>query len=103
MTETTLEEARRCPKCQQPGRLRNREPAKGVHNAQLHNYICDNSRCAWYGEVCRVVQVNSDGTIPPPTFDRIKLYPKIPDRTASVQAALDRQLSIETQSNGEIR
>jgi hypothetical protein len=69
--QTTYEEATRCPKCEQPGNVRLKEPAgrpapgttplpKGT---QLHTVYCENTFCKWYNS-CWIVQVNPDGTVP---------------------------------------
>jgi hypothetical protein len=83
MTDTTLEEAKRCPACQEPGILLNRRPApKSAHMPQgtmVELYECRNDRCPDYlpptivgmstiapGSRYRfAIQVNPDGTVPP--------------------------------------
>jgi hypothetical protein len=102
MSETTLEEARRCPKCEQPGESAGVRPATGIdvtRGAQLHTFVCMNKQCRWYGQVCRIVQVNPDGSIPEPG-KRDKHYPPIPDLTDQVNAAVERQLGLETSKEG---
>src|SRR5689334_22341124 len=111
MTETTLEEARRCYKCGQPGRkgseapapLRNRDGTRKFGIApgtMLHSYICENERCKAFGTVVRIIQVNPDGTIPLPDTKRTKEFPLRPDLVAEVQEAVDRQLALETNKDG---
>jgi hypothetical protein len=111
VTETTLEEARRCPKCQDPGRkagesaapLRNRDGTRkfGIEpGTMLYTYICENQRCKWYGTVCRIIQVNPDGSIPAPTTKRDKEFPARPDLVQQTQDAIDRQLRQETSDEG---
>lgn len=70
--------------------------------AMLHRFMCDNNRCKWYGQICRIVQVNPDGSIPEPAARRRKDYPQVPDLTNKVNADLARQLEAEAQ-RGEIR
>jgi hypothetical protein len=109
VTETTLEEARRCPKCEQPGDLTVVTPAPARRGGRrtaiqpgttFHHFTCRNKRCKWYDTVCRVVQVNPDGSIPPPLMKRAKEFPAIPDRTVEVNEALARQLAMETSDTG---
>jgi len=106
MTETTLEEARRCPKCQEPGLFISKNAApKGegiTRGAELHTFNCDNSRCKWYGQVCRVIQVNPDGSIPTPEKRRLKHFPAVPDLTDVVRARIDRQIGLELGGGAEV-
>lgn len=103
--ETTLEEARRCPKCKEPGSEAGVAPAPGIgvtRGAKIFRYVCENNRCPWYGQVCKLVQVNPDGTIPPPTTThRNSLRPLVDDGGRTRQRLLD-QLSLETSGGGEI-
>lgn len=100
--DTTLDEARRCPKCTElgtkAGEKYNRDRSKEV------TFKCMNDRCKWYNSTCRVVTVRPDGSIPEPRKHHIKSFPTMgPDRTEQVQAALDRQRNIELGRGGEIR
>lgn len=100
--DTTLDEARRCPKCdelgQKHGERYSRDRSKEV------TYLCMNERCRWYGQVCRVITVRPDGTIPAPRKQHIKSFPSLgADRTAQVQASLDRQRDVELGRGGEVR
>ncbi len=66
MADTTHEEARRCPKCQEPGNLinkirQNRPTKRGM--CTVETYRCDNKRCKTFFDTW-IVQVNDDGTIP---------------------------------------
>ena len=111
MSETTYEEARRCAKCQQPGELTNRyavaqrspsgEQRKIAPGTQMHVFTCMNERCRWHGQTCRIVQVNPDGSIPPPTMKRDKQFPAVPDLTRQVNEQLEAQLHAEAE-RGEI-
>jgi hypothetical protein len=111
VTDTTLDEARRCPKCQeltvkvgeQPAKLRTADGRRklGIEpGTMLHIYQCQNDRCKWYGETARIIQVNPDGTIPPATTKRDKEFPRRPDLVAQVQASLDNQLIQEVSKEG---
>ena len=88
MADSTYEEARRCPRCQQPGvEVGNRS---GPHGSRLHTIQCRTPRCRWFN-TDYVVQVNSDGSIPDPTLERPKHFPKLPNRSdEEVNAMLDR-------------
>lgn len=103
MTETTLEEARRCPRCEQPGKLVRKEQARGATpGSEQHIYECDNSRCKWHKQVCRVVTVRADGSIPQ-AEQRNKNYPSVPDMTDRVNQQIAAQLELEQSGGGEIR
>jgi hypothetical protein len=110
MTDTTYDAARRCSKCGELGELTKKEPFKARYGdrrnvtsgAQLHTIVCMNERCKWYETVCRLIQVNPDGTIPTPVAKRDKMFPKIPDLTQQVNDSLARQLGVELQGGGEV-
>jgi hypothetical protein len=104
MTDTTLEEARRCPKCEQPGQEAGEQRVTGrdvTRGAKLRSYLCMNQRCRWYGQVCRLIQINPDGTIPQPS-KREKSFPTVPDLTQQVNDAVERQLRLELGGGAEI-
>ena len=73
MPDTTLEEAKRCPKCGMPGEEVSRIPHKDSRNRPciILNMRCANgnladptvSRCTWFNTNW-VIQLNEDGTIP---------------------------------------
>jgi hypothetical protein len=69
--------------------------------AVLHNFACQNERCRNYGQIVRTVQVNPDGSIPPPIVRREKAFPtvrgiNIDQEIAKVNAALSTQVGRET-------
>lgn len=98
MTETTFEQAKRCPKCEQPGQIvAERRQRDG---SVLNTVMCKNTRCRWLNTTY-IVQVNADGTIPI-TIDRPKSFTKLPDRTEEVQAQMEN-LYNQTLSGGELR
>lgn len=100
--DTTIDEARRCPKCQELGEKTSEQRSRGGSSEIA--FTCQNERCVWHGSVCRVVTVRPDGSIPEPKAHRPKQFAKIPDRTEQVQAMLDAQLNAEkTGRNNEIR
>jgi hypothetical protein len=57
----SLEEAVRCPKCDQPGMPGSTQA--GPRRSKILTYVCENKLCRWYGTGW-VVQVGSDGSIP---------------------------------------
>lgn len=63
MPDSTLDEARRCFKCEELGELTKTMPGpRGRYT--VHVYTCKNERCKIYNDTIRVVQVNRDGSIP---------------------------------------
>jgi hypothetical protein len=95
---TTFEEAKRCPKCKVPGAEVNQRP--GPLGSRVHSIECRNSRCRWY-QTKWLVQIQSDGSIQEAT-EHEKRYPKVHDRTDSVQVSMDSLLN-QTLKGGEIR
>lgn len=57
----TLDEASRCPKCDQPGDHSSSESRPD--GSIVRTYYCRNERCRWYNTPW-IVQVKADGTIP---------------------------------------
>lgn len=101
--DTTIDEARRCPKCEELGQETNVKPGPSRGSKEI-SFTCKNDRCQWFDQVCRVVTIRADGSIPEPTTRRTKNFPKIPDRTEQVQAMLDRQIAAERSGrDNEIR
>lgn len=96
--DTTFEEARRCPRCEQPGL--DILQRGGPHGSTMHTIRCTNDRCQWYN-TNYLVQVLSDGTVAKPVLDRQKSFPKIPDRTEAYQAQAERTYQ-QTLDSGEI-
>jgi hypothetical protein len=109
--ESTYEEATRCPKCGKPGDVRSKQaaPKTLLPGTQIHHVYCITELCRWYNTAW-MVQVNRDGSVPPPTnhTGRNKMYiqDKDADRMAAeIRASIDRQIEIETQhgGHGEVR
>lgn len=111
MAETelpTYEAACRCPKCGKPGEVRLKEAApreaKLPPGTELHTVYCVTELCRWH-ETSWFVQVNKDGSIPPPrnhTGEK-KLYAKFEghDQMArDVMRALQDQYDASTQEGG---
>lgn len=74
-TQTTFEEASRCPRCGQPGKVVKKIKAVGVPGALVHTLMCMTTGCAWE-KTTWLVQTNRDGSVPPPSnhFGTSKLY-----------------------------
>lgn len=91
MSETTFEEAKRCPICSNPGK--ELDSRRGPRGSTLHRIECASPRCRWYG-TAYVVQINRDGTIPPATLNREKSFRPLPERTdAQVENIIRRAIS----------
>lgn len=61
MSQSTHEEASRCPRCQMPGLEASKNP--GDKRSTVYVYTCQNERCSWF-ETQWIVQVQEDGTVP---------------------------------------
>lgn len=101
---STFEEAKRCPRCNQPGEDRKQIPAPGIPGAKVHTIYCVSQLCPWY-DTPWLVQVNSDGSIPQPQ-DHTRT-PKVyqgfetHDQLArDIERALSLQKQLETQKDG---
>lgn len=110
--ESQYEEAKRCPKCGQPGEVRKIEPAPRSANlpagTKIHTVYCQSTLCPWSGEVCRLIQVNPDGSIPPPQNHTRsqKLYHGFEGHDEEAKRIVDnlrRQQEASTQPGTEIR
>jgi hypothetical protein len=99
--DTTFDQARRCPICDEPGKEKGTRP--GPRGSTFHEIVCVNSRCRWFGSDPYIIQVRADGTIPEPTLDRQKSFPKVADRTDAVQANLERLYQQTTTPGSETR
>ena len=100
MTDTTLDEAKRCPKCEEPGRP---DGSRGGPNrSTVYTYRCMNGRCKWY-DTTYIVQVNADGTIPDPTTHRQKNFPAMPARSDEAVEKYNQFLLNQTLAGGETR
>lgn len=109
MTDSTLEDARRCPTCEQPGKLINRRPVRteGIPRgtvAELNE--CRNDRCPDYlppqvvanGDRMPpsrnrwLVQVNPDGSVPPKGTGAVsdKAFEPMGENSMVAQQARDR-------------
>lgn len=93
MVDTTFEEARRCPRCEQPGTEIGQKTGRvrgATRGAVFHEIACMNERCRWHNTTW-VVQTNPDGTVPQAqTERREKFFHRLPERN---QEDIDRQMN----------
>lgn len=94
----TLEEATRCPKCDEPGAKTETRPAD--RGGKIYTYECRNERCRWFGDGGWIVQVNPDGTIPERKKGPKEFSPLTNWQESSARAALE-QLELEMK-RGEV-
>jgi hypothetical protein len=101
MSDSTLEEARRCPRCESPGKLASTNPT-GRHGDLLHVYECLQPRCKWYKKSGWVVQVRRDGSIVQPQ-GHDKSFRIVPDRTDEWQNYYQKLYEDTLNPGSEIR
>jgi hypothetical protein len=108
MAVTTFEEAKQCPKCGEPGDDRKTEIVKNMkRGVTVHHIYCVNQRCKWYNTPW-MVQLNADGSIPPPTNHKgsPKVYSGFENHDREAEALIDtlkRNAQAETEPGTEIR
>lgn len=91
MAETTFEMAKKCPKCNKPGEDRRTTLAKGMKpGTTVHHIYCASVLCPWYNTPW-MVQVNPDGSVPPPTnhTGREKVYEGFKGHDEEATALID--------------
>ncbi len=86
MATVEFEEARRCPRCDNPGEQKSVRPA--ADRSKLYIFTCQNGACVWF-ETDWVVQKLEDGTVPVREASRQKTFPQVPGMT---QEKAQRQL-----------
>src|ERR1700683_4425540 len=78
MADTSWEEAKRCPKCQQPGveinSISTRSPRTGAL-ARVHTLQCENDLCLWYQT--RWIVQTVEGEVVQPRTVGIKSFPAL--------------------------
>ena len=103
-TQTTWEEASRCPRCGHPGHDIATRPTQR-RGTMAHTLRCESSElCPWYNTTW-VVNVNEDGSIPAP-YSQVgpKAYPRVSQETLTrIDEAIGRQLEAEKRGDGEVR
>lgn len=74
----------------------------------VHLVYCENDLCPWY-DTCWMVQVNADGSVPPPTdhtgapkiYERFEGHDQVAEQ---IRQSIRRQQRIETEGGGgEVR
>lgn len=89
MTDTTFDELRRCPKCEELG-----APA-GVDTMRdgsaLHKFQCKNPNCRWFDGAPWLRQRRRDGSWVEEQRHS-KQFPAIPDRTEEIQRMVDQDI-----------
>jgi hypothetical protein len=105
----TFEDAKRCPECSEPGFDKKQEPAFDGKGSMLHHIYCMNNRCSWY-DTPWLVQVNADGSIPPPrdhsgSTPEYRGFEGHDEAAVRLLAELNRlnELSTQKDQHGEIR
>lgn len=101
MTDTTLDAARRCPRCEQPGVEAKRRSQR--NGGMRYEFECKNERCRWYNQPGWVVDVRPDGSIPDPDRPRSKMFPQMPDFTDRIRESVDNQLARELEPGTEVK
>ncbi len=102
---TTFEEAKRCPKCDNPGEdMGVKKINKDGRRVQIHTIMCKTTLCRWYN-TSYLVQVNEDGSIPEAYGQNLKKqFPRLSAESESrVLDALRQQQQVELYGDGEIR
>lgn len=101
---TTFEEAKLCPKCEIPGEDVSTVPVPGRPGTTVHTIFCRNEACTW-NNTNWIVQVNPDGSIPPPKTKQDKKYGDLPTPTGGEEeylARLQRQADMEKIPGAEV-
>jgi hypothetical protein len=106
---TTYEEAKLCPKCGKPGEVTRDLPAgRGLpKGTRVHEITCRTKLCPWE-DTPWMVQVNPDGSIPPPQ-DHTR-SPKVyvgfeghDEAAKTILQSLQRQYEAEQHKGAELR
>jgi len=105
---TTFEQAKLCPICGQPGEDRRSLKAPGLSpGTTVHTIYCVTKLCEWFNTPW-MVQVNPDGSVPPPQdHSRSKKYyagfEGHDELAANIDLALKLQAEQEIKPGSEIR
>lgn len=88
--DTTLDIARRCPRCEHLGEIiRELKHRNGSVNLQI---MCRNERCRWCAqEAPWIVDIMPNGEVAKPK-PHIKSYPERPDYTDRIREQIDRDI-----------
>jgi hypothetical protein len=108
MSNTTFEEASKCPKCGEYGEESSKKPTRDGRGRPIEviTLLCRNASCKWFGTGW-FIQVNEDGSIPEAysgVRNSDKHYPKLSQESASkIEDNILRQLELETKPGTEVR
>ncbi len=94
MVDTTYDEIRRCPKCEELGALTGTKT--GPNRSTIFFFTCLNPNCRWYDSAPWLRQRYADGTWVQEQPHQ-KFFKSVPDRTQEVQDSIDRDLGRQTQ------
>jgi hypothetical protein len=88
---TTFEQAKRCPKCDQPGDASVHRGLPG--GGRVYTVMCRNEKCRWF-DTGWAVQINPDGEVYDRAKDqmggKLKTYPAMtPGQLAQGQRAIE--------------
>lgn len=102
---TTFEEAKKCPKCGNPGDDRRVTPTRNARRQKvdLHHIYCVTELCPWFNTMW-LVQINEDGSIPEPGQQLgDKKYPALSQESATrIEENILRQIELEQKPGTEI-
>lgn len=96
MATVDFEEARRCPRCDEPGEIittRNVKDNEGKP-CKVHTLRCQNNRCSWF-ETDWIVQQLEDGTVPLREGYERKTFPVMPGMTQEKAMEQIKEISDE--------
>lgn len=88
---TTLEDRRRCPKCQEPGRETGNR-VRPQDRSIITTMTCENTRCRWNNETW-IYQTRRDGSLVEPEVNRRKQFPALPGDGKAYLANLDAEIN----------
>jgi hypothetical protein len=105
---TTFEQAKLCPICGRAGADRATIPAQGLpRGTTVHTIYCVTELCEWYNTPW-MVQVNPDGSVPPPQ-DHTRSekhyvgFEGHDEHAENIRLGLIAQQELETKGGGEVR
>lgn len=88
--DSTFDEIRRCPKCEELGKPTGTQPQRD--RSTIYLFVCENPKCRWYNSAPWLRQRNPDGTWMQEQKHQ-KFFNAMPDRTAEVQASIDADIA----------
>jgi len=102
LPDSTFEEAKRCPKCNEPGREVAETKAKDLVSI-VHIFACENVRCLEVGERW-LVQTRPDGSVPQPDETRgEKAFPRMSnDRLSHGMRVLEDAVGHDMRDSREV-